>query len=105
MRQHHHHHLGGCTREYVWLNPAIRTQVKLQALSVSAFGLWTEMPFIVVEDPDGDHLLPSIPDEDAALMAELVAAGFVEPLPDGAYRMTALSRQFYSFTEPVDEGE
>jgi hypothetical protein len=99
-------------RETVWINTDIRKTPEFDTLSAAAFGLWTRLPFLV----DEHHRVPDlsvIADdghvgcEDAArlmdLMDEFVRAGFVDALSDGARYMSALSRRFYSFSEPAEE--
>lgn len=99
-------------RETVWINTDIRKTLEFDALSAAAFGLWTRLPFLV----DDQHRLPDLSvvaddghvgRDDAArlmnLMDELVGAGFVDALDEGARCMSALSRRFYSFSEPSGE--
>lgn len=98
-------------RETVWINSDIRKTPEFDALSAPAFRLWTRLPFLV----DDQHRAPDLSviasdgrigrDEAARLMDELVAAGFVGRLDDGAMCMSALSRRFYSFSEPIDRGD
>ncbi len=101
-------------RETVWINSDIRKTPEFDALSASAFRLWVRLPFLV----DDQHRAPDLSviandvyvavssgEEDitagvARLMSELVAAGFVDALHDGAMCMSDLSRRFYSFTDP-----
>lgn len=103
-------------RETVWINTDIRKTLEFDALSAAAFRLWTRLPFLV----DDQHRVPELlaiasdvyvavssgvssGEEDVArLLDELVAAGFVDALDDGARCMSALSRRFYSFSEPGD---
>ena len=118
-------------RETVWINTDIRKTLEFDALSAAAFRLWTRLPFLV----DDQHRVPDLlaiasdvyvavssgissgissgvssgvssGEEDVArLLDELVAAGFVDALDDGARCMSALSRRFYSFSEPSEAGD
>lgn len=101
-------------RETVWINTDIRKTPEFDALSAAAFGLWTRLPFLV----DDHHRVPDLSviaeiaddwslslDEAVRLMDELIKAGFVDALSreiDGALYMSALSRRFYSFSDPAD---
>ena len=98
-------------RESVWINTDIRKTPEFDALSAAAFRLWTRLPFLV----DDHHRVPdlsviaddgSLPLDDVVrLMDEVVKAGFVDALSreiDGALYMSALSRRFYSFSDPAD---
>src|SRR6185437_1193651 len=100
------------TVETVWINTDIRKTPELDALSASAFRLWVRLPFLVDDQhraPElaviADDLCIVVGEYDgeydvARLMSELVAAGFVDALDDGAMCMSALSRRFYAFTDP-----
>lgn len=96
-------------RESVWINTDIRKTAAFKALSDSAFGLWTRLPFLA----DDDHMLPELAiiakdgrvsiHEAARLMGELVTVGLVEPMRGDLARLTPLSQQYYSFTDPEAE--
>jgi hypothetical protein len=94
--------------ESVWFNTDIRKSPAFKVIDASAFGLWTRLPFLT----DDHHVLPGLaviakdsdkPEADVAvLLTELESAGLVESFADDCFHMTALSRQFYSFTEPTE---
>lgn len=94
-------------RESVWISTKIRRAPEFRAISMGAVGLWVELLFCIAVDADDNHVMAEVstdapPEEVEQLRDELEAAGFIEPW-HWAYRMTPLSRRFYSFTEPVDE--
>ncbi len=95
-------------RESVWINTDSGKTAGFDALSDGAFRLWTRLPFLV----DDHHRVPdlSVIADDGSLsledvvrrMDKLIKAGFVDALSDGALYMSALSRRFYSFSDPAD---
>ena len=93
-------------RKSVWVNTDIAKAPELDAVSDVGFRMLMRLPFLV----DDWHRTPELSviaddirmgrDDVARLMDELVSAGFVDSLDDGALCMSALSRRFYSFSDP-----
>ena len=95
--------------ESVWISTHMRKAPEFRAISMGAVGLWTRLLFSIAADADGNHLIAELstdasPEEVERLREELEAAGFIEPW-HWAYRMTPLSRRFYSLTEPAEDDE
>ncbi len=99
-------------RKSVWVNTDIAKTPELDAVSDAGFRMLMRLPFLV----DDWHRAPELSviaddmrmgrDDVARLMDELVSAGFVgsldDSLHDGAWCMSALSRRFYSFSDPSE---
>jgi hypothetical protein len=93
------------------MSTEIRKLPIFRSAHASAFGLWTRLPFLATDE----HVLPNLDiiakdgqltrSETAELMDELCKVGLVELLADDSFRLTTLSQQFYSFTEPQEEDE